>query len=371
MEDDIVMSLPRAAQEQYLVGQELVRGDYGRPGEGFMTTRALAQRRGVSIVTAQHIMVGLREQGLIELRGKKYYLSYERQAREHDDRTKLIGVLVPNIKNEFYGAMIKAMKVQALKAGYRVIAMDTAYSREQERTALGLFAHFGVAGVVSSPVAVPEGREIYRDCPIPCVLLSHTLEGAKRSSVQVNSFPVAQKIAKHLVEQGYRRFLYLGTKMSRLVDDDRFLGFQAGLRQEGYELADSDILQMPQGYRSAEPVLRQMLERQTEPVGVFCYHDLIAAELCRVCYRLGRSIPLDVGVVGFDDLPIATSVYPTLTTVQYRITSMADMALQLLFKEIRTGEHKYDNYYVDPNLVVRESTTLAEALALKEAQAGF
>lgn len=369
MNEEMAMQLPRSAQEQYLLQQEILKGRFGEPGQPFITTRDLAQQRGVSIVTAQHIMVKLREEGFIELRGKKHFLAYAEQARRFDDQTKLIGLLIPNFKNEYHGAMAKAIKTLAGKEGYRVLVMDTAYSREQERKAVELMVHIGVAGILSCPAPTPEDKALYRDCPVPCVLLSHAFEGTKCSSVQVSSFPVTQKIARHLVEQGYRKFMYLGTKTMRLVDDDRYMGFRNGLQREGYALEKENVVLMPQNYKAADQVLAQMLQKQTEPVGVFCYHDLIAAELYRVCYQIGRKIPEDVGIVGFDDLPVATSVFPSLTTVRYRITSMAEIALQQLLQEVQSGEHKYDNYYVEPNLITRESTALAEKLEQRR-QAG-
>lgn len=359
MTDEMFQQLPRAAQEGYMLEQELLDGRFGKPGDPFMTTRDLAESRGVSIVTAQRIMVELREKGLIELRGKRHYLSYEDEAQVRKDRAHIIGLMIPNLKNEYHGAMAKAIKTLAAKKGYSVVVMDTGYSREQERKAMELFLHFGVAGVLSCPSPTLTDIELYRECPVPCVLLSHSMEGSRRSSVQVNSFPVAQKVARHLVEQGYRDFLYLGTKTMRLLDDDRYMGFRMGLQKEGFMLEDSNVIQMTQNYRASDQLLADFLKEHTSPLGVFCYHDLIAAELYRVCYQIGRRIPEDVGIIGFDDLPIATSVFPLLTTVRYRMVSMAEIALQQLLLEIDTGEHKYDNYYVEPNLIVRESTALA------------
>lgn len=367
MTDDLAMNLPRCAQEQYLIQQELLQGRFGKPGSAFITTRQLASLRGVSLVTAQNIMVRLREEGFIELRGKKYFLSFTEQAKRFEEQTKVIGLLMPNFKNEYHGAMAKAIKTLAGNKGYRVIVMDTEYSCQQEKKAIELMVHFGVAGILSCPAPAQEDKTLYRDCPVPCMLLSHSCEGSRRSSVQVNSFPVAQKIARHLSEQGYRKFLYLGTQTMQLVDDDRFMGFKAGLQREGYLFENSDAILLPPNYKEADEIIIKALKNNSEPLGVFCYHDLIAAELYRVCYQIGRKIPEEIGIVGFDDLPVATSVFPPLTTVRYRINSMAEIALQQLIQEIQTGTHKYDNYYVEPNLIVRESTLLAETLEQSKA----
>ncbi len=366
MNEDLVMRLPRAVQEQYLIREEILKGDYGEPGAPFLTTRALAQRRGVSVVTAQHIMVGLRQEGLIELRGKKYVLAHEELVLEQQVYRKIIGILVPDIHNEFHAAMAKAVKTLAEERGYRAIIMDTGYSCAQEADAVQALVHFGVAGIISTPADVQQDPQLYRSCPVPCVLIAHAVEGSQCSSVQVSSFQVTQKIARHLVEQGYRHFAYLGTQAMRLVQDDRFSGFSTGLKCEGYELFGRDVLQLPQDMQTAELLLYPLLEQAREPLAVFCYHDLIAAALCRVCHRLGKRIPEDVGIVGFDDLPIATSVFPSLTTVRYRITSMAEIALQQLMREIRGQTAEHDNYYVEPTLIKRESTALAQQLMRQE-----
>lgn len=366
MNDDFVTRLPRAVQEQYRLRQEILNGTYGQPGSAFLTTRELAEQQGISVVTAQHIMVGLRNEGLIELRGKKYFLSHEEQARRQEAYTKIIGVLVPDIKNEFHAAMAKAVKVLAQERGYRVIIMDTEYSCEQESAAMDLLVHCGAAGIICTPADGGQNQELYRDCPVPCVLIAHAVEGSDRSSVQVNSFQVTQKIARHLAEQGYQHFAYLGTQAVSLVQDDRFSGFCTGLQCEGYAIGKQDVIRLPQDVQAAKEMLNALLERTEEPLAVFCYHDLIAAELCRVCHQMEKRIPQDVGIVGFDDLPIATSVFPSLTTVRYRITSMAEIALQQLMREIKTGSREHDNYYVEPTLIKRESTALAQMLAQQE-----
>ena len=104
----------------------------------------------------------------------------------------------------------------------------------------------------------------------------------------------------------------------------------------------------------------QLLKRQNEPVGIFCYHDLLAVQLYTICDLIGKRIPEDVGIVGFDDLSIATSLTPALTTIQYRIASMADMTVNLLMTSIRSANAPYDNYYVEPNLIIRGSSTLSD-----------
>lgn len=365
MENAIFESLPRSAQEQYLLQQEIVAGKYGKPGSPFMTTRALAELRQVSVVTAHNILSGLCDGGYLELRGKRYYLSHAGIVERQSRCTNVIGMLVPQL-NEYFSSLAEAVADSLRKQNYEVLILNTAYSPSEERKLFQLLQHISAAGIISCVPIAPENKALYRDCPTPCVLLGHALDGSKRSSVQVNSFTISQKAAKHLIEEGYREFLYLGSRSCPLETDVRFAGFQMQLKQHGFVLDDRNTLQVSSRNRADDALIAALLEQHREPVGIFCYHDLIAAQLYHVCRRLGKQIPMDVGVVGFDDLSVATALSPPLTTIQYRIGSMADMAVNLILDNIQNPNTPYDNYYVEPNLIIRKSSALSEAVQTQE-----
>ena len=137
------------------------------------------------------------------------------------------------------------------------------------------------------------------------------------------------------------------------------MAFQMELKANGFLLENRNTLRISTESRSDDGKLLQLLKSQTEPVGIFCYHDLLAVQVYRMCNLLNKKIPEDVGLVGFDDLSIASSLTPPLTTIQYRIASMADMTVNLLLAAIRNPNEPYDNYYVEPNLVIRGSSLLS------------
>ena len=359
MTDNMFSSLSRAAQEQILLQEEILDGKYGQPGDVFMTTRALAEARQVSVVTAHNILNGLCSAGYLELRSKKYYLAHEDIIQVHKKQSQVIGLLIPHLNNEFFSSLADAIIEQARAMDYSVIVMTTSFSSEEEEKALQAFQHLSVAGIINGVPTKSKDAHLYHSLQIPCVFVAHALDGSKKSSVQVNSFSISQKVARHLVDQGYENFLYIGTKAVPLQNDIRYVSYQMGLTQNQYQLDESQILQIEPGSKAENEAIAKLLKRQTKPVGVFCYHDLIAVQLYKVCNQLGLRIPEDVGIVGFDDLSIASSIVPPLSTVRYRIASMADTALRLLFNCMESPNAPYDNYYVEPTLVVRQSSRRA------------
>lgn len=360
MDKELFSNLSRPAQEQYLMQEEILQGKYGPPGSPFMTTRALAELRGVSVVTAHNIMTGLCDAGFIRLQGKKYYLSYSELAEDFLNRTQIIGLLIPTMNNEFFASLSDAVVQLAGQQGYRVLVMTTSYSILEEQKAYELLQQLSVSGIISCLSTSQRNFKLYQDHKLPCVFLTHSTDGLKISSIQVNSFSISQKVARHLIEQGYKKFFYIGTKHMPISNDVRYTAFNMELNQVGFSLDEKCVFQFTQNDKTDFKTLSQALKKQTEPIGVFCYHDLIAAQLYRICYKLGKQIPRDVGIVGFDDLSIATALYPPLTSVHYRIRTMADTALKQLFANIKNPNCAYDNYYIEPTLIERESSTLSE-----------
>lgn len=359
MTEEVFANLSRSAQEQYLLQNEILQGKFGPPGNVFMTTRSLAEARQVSVVTAHNILNGLCSGGYLELRGKKYYLTHAQLIEDHNNRANVIGLMLPHLNNEFFSSLADAVVDLFRQKGYEVLVVAATYAPEEEKKTFQLFLHLPVAGIINCVPSSAENSHLYRGCPVPCVMLGHSQDNSRRSSVQVNNFTAAQKVARHLMEEGYRDFIYLGSRNRSLENDIRFTGFRMQLTQNGFDLDSASTLQVSSESRADDGRIAQLLESRDHPVGVFCYHDLIAARLYRICKNLGKRIPQDVGIVGFDDLSVATTLTPPLTTVQYRIASMADITVKLMLDSIRDPNTPYDNYYVEPNLVIRGSSDLS------------
>lgn len=359
MTQEVFENLSRSAQERYLLQKEILSGKYGEPGLPFMTTRALANARQISVVTAHNILSELCDTGYLELRGKKYYLSHAKLMEDHYRHTNIIGMLVPQLNNEFFSSLCDTVVESFRQKGYEVLILNATYSAEEERKLIQLLLHMSVAGIVSCIPTVPEKTGLYRSCPIPL-----RAAGTRFGKQQVFLRPGQQLY--HLPEgrpascgAGLPGLSVPGQQKPFRKATSCFTGFQMQLKQSGFELDSRSTLQVSSRNRADDGLIAQLLEEHREPVGVFCYHDLIAAQLYRVCKRLGRRIPQDVGIVGFDDLSIATNLSPSLTTVQYRIASMADMTVKLMIDCIQNPDTPYDNYYVEPNLVIRESSLLS------------
>jgi len=353
----MISRLSRSLQEIELLSREIMNGDFGADGDLFVSTQKLADLRGISLVTAQRVMEGLREKNLIELKGKKYFLAYAMELQ----KTKIFALHIPDIENQYFASIVQAVQSSAAKCGYKLIISCSGYNTRREFEIMQMFQTINAVGVMSCPGVSDNTRAIYHKYQLPLVFIGRIPHKINGQSVSVNVYPATKRVAEHFIANRYKNFAYVGLREFPIEEDQRLQGFHDGIKKAGYKLAEESIIRVRvKDIMKASELFQNFLMAQPKPTAVFCFHDLIAAEIMRACHKLKLAIPEDIAVCGFDNLPIASSLVPTLTTVGYEINEMADMAIRLLCKQVEHGIKKSLNYYIEPSLVIRESSTKHE-----------
>lgn len=358
MDYDLISKLPICAQETELLTREIFEGKFGRDGDVFLSTKALASLRSISIVTAHKVLTMLCEKGVIELTGKKYYLKYESKKNIAEQKRRIIGLHVNNINNEYFSHIAKEAELYAKKNGYRLIICESSYEYEREKDILEMFEDLKVIGVLSCPGVGADTKNLYENYTLPYVFIGRTPKDMNGLSVQANNFPVSVQIANHLAKNGYTNFAYAGVSEIDDSEDLRLFGYKSGLFSLGHELKGKNILSLHiKNIEQTRETIKSFLSSVKKPVGILCYHDLIALEVYKSCVEMNLHVPDDVGIVGFDNLKIAMCAVPEITTVDYRIKSMVSSAFYHLLKQVHTGKCEKINYFIEPNLIIRGSST--------------
>ena len=337
---------------------EIASGRHGSFGDVFMTTRDLAAYKSVSLKTAFSILNRLRERGVLEKSGKRYLLHNAVPVRTNaSGKRLLIGLVVTSLDSPYFARLARYAEEFVHSIGGGLLIASSNYNFSMERERLEMFCQQGASGLLICPWANGEEEKFYRSLPLPCVLIGRQLKTMKADTVLVNNQLAAQKVAEHLASEGYREFAYIGQADS--PQDPRLSGFRFGLMECGASLPEKNILRINSGDAEAlNAGMEQLLKNRTAPLGLFCYHDLFASAAVSACLRRGVKIPEEIGIAGFDDLPIAAELYPPLTSVRYPVKDMARIACETLFARINLGSRKEAGIsrYLDSELIVREST---------------
>lgn len=359
----LINQLPKALRVKEELKKDILSGKFGVPGDYFISVRAIADTRGVSLKTAQRIMMLLKEDGFVVLKGNKHELADTSRLAHQQSNVKdnLIGLVVTNLENPFFAILAKEVELAAGRAGFKLMMASSNYDFQREKEIIGMFQNAGVAGIIICPVQDDQSVPYYAALHTPYILVGRRPDGSEADAVLVHNFNAGRMVANHFVSNHYRNFGYFG--LNQFHPNPRFSGYITELEELGYGVKPENIVKAdPKNFDDATPELKKMLTRAAKPVAIFCFHDLLAAKLLRVCRELKLKIPDDVGICGFDNLPVASAMMPSLTTVAYPISDMAQIAVERLKRKISNEDNsKQFSCFLEPNLVIRESTEDIEA----------
>jgi len=346
-----------------LLEKEILDGRHGKPGSRFMGVRDIAAYTGCSYVTAVKAASWLQSRSLIRRLGNKTYVSAGRCAVESElemlykaRRSPCMGILLPAAGNSFYDSMFECLRTELHARGMELFAAVHAADTETERRQLDMMLDMGMSGILFFSHRAFNNHRAFGYCPIPVVCLGRDIRGFTRSVVSVNNYDVGRLAALHLMEKGYRSFGYVGMQQAYFMKDMRLKGFHSTLKANGYTLKEESVVMLDALEEENQTRLTGFLDTLDEPAGIFCYHDLLAVACIEASAACGKRIPQEVGVIGCDDLPIASAILPSLTTVHYPYGSMAAMAVDLLERELLEGATISWHVAVKPRVIEREST---------------
>lgn len=190
---------------------------------------------------------------------------------------------------------------------------------------------------------------------VPAVLIGHDPEFDSLSSVDVDNRKGARAATEHLVDLGHMKIgLILGPDQL-LETTDRKAGYLEVLESRNIPIRDELIARGDYTSASGYHVFKEWVESGHRPTAVFCTSDVMAFGVLRATYELGLSVPGDIAVVGFDDLPAASYSVPPLTTVHQPIYDKGAAAADMLIDEIEERNPTILHARLRPDLVVRAS----------------
>jgi len=229
-----------------------------------------------------------------------------------------------------------------------------------------------VNGLVSRQVegiiwAVPEignNRSWFREAmpqpPIPVIFLS-TRPRDDLNVVEIDNRNGAYMATEHLLERGHRKIGLITGPLTWWAASERRRGWQEALTAAGIPFSDSQVVEGNWSAESGERGLHELLEKSPDVQAVFACNDQMALGLMQAARSLGKRIPEDLAVVGFDDIPESAFYYPPLTTIRQGLYELGHVAVQT-FVKIREAEQAGESatsaqtVWLQPQLVIRKST---------------
>ncbi len=270
-------------------------------------------------------------------------------------RSHTVGLLVPDITNPFFPAIVRGAEDVAWAEGYAVSLTNTVEDMARERAAIEHFDAHRVDGLIvcSARLPDPELAQLLVRHPA-CVLLNRTVPTAARaSSLEVDDALGTRLAVAHLIATERRRIGLLAGPQRSASSQRRRAGYREGLAAGGLGWQHDLIQDTEPSEAAGHEAMRALLDRRPDLDAVVAYNDVVALGALAALEEARRRVPEDVALVGCDDVRLASVVTPALTTLRIDTYALGRQAAEMLFERIR-GEPPR-RVVVAPELVVRAS----------------
>lgn len=332
-----------------------------------VTIKDIAQRLKLSVSTVSRALrnsTEIREETrrmVKELAKELHYSPNPIALSLKEKKSKIIGVVVPEIANNFCSATIAGIEDVAYKNGYHVAIVQSHETYEREVINTQLLVSRRVDGLI---VSVSNETHEYGHLAeiiekgIPLVMFDRVCEEIQTHKVIVNDYQGAYDATMHLIDEGYTRIAHLTISKYLSITRSRLQGYTDALKARNIPVRDEWIFHCDFKTSSVDEAIHTLFSGNDRPNAILASVERIAIGCLQPLKEMQLRIPQDVALVGFSDNPINQFMNPSLTTVQQPTFDMGQKAAELLLKLIETKNRpkKFQTITLNTFLDVRDSS---------------
>jgi LacI family transcriptional regulator len=328
-----------------------------------VTIRDVARTAGVSPATVSRVLntsdtvsPDLKERVLVAVRALDYRPNS--QARSLRTRaTTVLGVIISDITNPFFTAMVRGVEDAASQAGYSVVLANADEDLRKEQRYLEVAAAEQMAGVLLSPASATDTRiDVLAERGIPVVTIDRRLKTADVDWVMVNNHKAAKEATLHLAEQGCRRIGFIAGRLGTTTGAGRLAGYRAGLKEAGLPVERELIVGGEFRLDGGREATARLLALDDRPDGLFVSNNLMTIGAVDALDTAGVRFPRDLALVGFDDMMPALSLRSQITAVSQPTYEIGRQATELLLRRVNGETFPKRHITLPAQLKIRESS---------------
>ena len=327
------------------------------------TIKDVARAAGVSINTVSRALNGKPDvnsetkRQVLEAAERLNYMPNRLARGLRSNKTGVIGVIVADIANPFFSAVVKGMGEAAKDLGYSIILQDTGENCENEEEAIHIMQSEHVDGVLITPVQTDKKSILMlEESGIPFVLVARHFSDVDTDFVVADDVQGGYLATTHLIEKGHERIAFINGPSYNSSAIERFQGYNKALNEHNIKvnerLITNGALTMEDGYAHARALLAKSAPN---PTALFTFSDFVALGAMKAVREAGLRIPDDMAIVGYDDIAFAFCLEVPLTTVRIPKREIGEEVVSILGKKM-SGEKCHSRLRMPVELVVRQSS---------------
>jgi LacI family transcriptional regulator len=334
-----------------------------------VTIRDVAKVAGVSISSVSHVVNNTR---FVSDETRKKVLAAMEELNYHPNdlarglrrgETRTLGLIVPDNSNSFFAEVARGIENVGYENGYSVILCNSDGDIQKELAYVNVLSAKQVDGVIF----IASGNQsdhihMLTSRGIPVIVADRDIAEPSVDVVLVNNEEGGYQATRHLVLVGHKRIACIAGPSNLTPSADRVRGYQRALAEAGIPFLPELVVQGDFRYQGGEAAMHRLLALKPAPTAVFVCNDIMAIGSLRAIYSAGLRVPGQISIVGFDDIPLASAMNPSLSTVAQPVHEIASVSTTLLLEKMaariqgETIKQEGRRIVLDPKLIIRESS---------------
>ncbi len=328
-----------------------------------VTIKDVARASGVSSATVSRVLSGYefvrettRNRVMEAVEGLGYVANLQARSLA-GGHSQIIGVLVPNLDNGYVGTIMQGIDRELARVNYDVVLYTSHRHPGKESFYVDAIANGLTEGLLLVAPLVPT---IYLDGlherQFPYVLIDQADATENSSVVEATNWQGAYEATRYLSQLGHTRIAFLTGSLAVRSAIDRLQGYKAALVDCDLPFREELIIEGDFQQQTGFAITKRLFQSvKSPPTAIFASNDLSAFGAMDAARECGLRVPDDVSVIGFDDVPQASFVYPKLTTVRQPLEQMGQVAVKMLLEQIEDQSRPPQRVALATQLVIRDS----------------
>lgn len=270
-------------------------------------------------------------------------------------KTMTIGVIIPDISNHYYAEIVRGIQGVADRAGYNIILQNTDRDPDQIVKSIYLLREKIVDGIIFSGGTINgyEPLSALKELRDRVVVIGR--HDVDFPAIMVDNIAGATLAVEHLIEMGHSRIGLIGWSEKSTTAKDRLSGYKNALAQNSCPYDQSLICQGSLTPESGYNQAKILLSQENRPTAIFAGNDQMAFGAIYAAIEMGLRVPEDIGVIGFDNIPLSSFFVPPLSTIAVPMSALGSDSMETLMGLI-AGEQVSRMKLHQTKLIVRKST---------------
>ncbi len=333
-----------------------------------ITLKKIAREFGVSISTVSKALKDSHEiseetRGKIKAFADYYHYKPNNLALQlRNQKTSVIGVIVPEIVHHFFSTVINGIEKYATEKGYNVMVCLSNESYEKEVSNMSVLTNGSVDGLIVSIARETQQNQNFKhfeaiiNDDFPLVLFDRINDDIECDKVIIDDIGGAFKATNHLIEIGSKRIALLTTQDFITVGSLRKKGYIKSLNKNKISVDESLIYKIDDNLDLYEQI-KKVFAVKNPPDAILAVNEIYAAIALKIAKESGLKIPEDIAIIGFTSGLISEYTDPPLTCVEQHGFLMGKQVAELLINRIEnTAPSEFQKVVISPNLKIRKST---------------